>query len=224
MNPKWIYAIFGIVLLSGMAFAISGAAVGTEVERGKWSGNTSGNVTTEGGNVSGVNVSAGVSTEKWASFYGDVVGSIVLADSSAAQVYSWTWATTDGGEVCVARDSAFDFSSLQLTTGGDVDTAYAYTTTDADSGTSTLTESCSATLDDVGSAVTSNGVTLDSGFQTCAFDDGTSTPTTNELAFCVDINGTGVNYNGEAADYEIMVPTGNGPSDTALYYFFVELN
>ncbi len=114
MNPKWIYAIFGIVLLSGMAFAISGATVETEVERGKWAGNTSGSVTTEGGNVSGVNVSAGVSTEKWASYYGDVVGSIVLADSAATSVYTWAWATTDGGEVCVSRTRTMSGQTLRL--------------------------------------------------------------------------------------------------------------
>ncbi|MBU0532201.1 hypothetical protein KKE38_01475 [Candidatus Micrarchaeota archaeon] len=224
MNPKWIYAIFGIVLLSGMAFAISGATVGTEVERGKWAGNTSGSVTTEGGNVSGVNVSAGVSTEKWASFYGDVVGSIVLADTSANQVYSWTWATTDGGEVCVTTDSAFDWASTQAAAGADIDTAFGFTAADADSGTSTTTSACTVDLDDVAAAVTTVGVVLDSTFQTCYVSDIASPAVENDLAFCVDINGAGTNYNSEAADYEVMVPTGNGPTDTETYYFFVELN
>jgi hypothetical protein len=222
MNPKWIYAIFGIVLLSGMAFAISGATVGTEVERGKWSGNTSGSIATEGGNVSGVNVSAGTSTEKWASFYGDVVGSIVLADSAANQVYSWTWNTTSGGEVCVAQNSTFAFSSAEVTTAALVDNAFNFTAADADSATNTLTEACNVTLDDVGSTVTSVGVTLGSTFQTCAIDNGGTTE--DDLAFCVDINDSGVNYNSEGADYEVMVPTNNGVTDTEIYYFFIELN
>jgi len=222
MNPKWIYAIFGIVLLSGMAFAISGATVDPEVERGKWAGNTSGSVTTEGGNVSGVNVSAGTSTEKWASFYGDVVGSIVLADSAATSVYSWTWATTEGGEVCVTQDQNYVWTNAETTTAALVDTAFGFAAADADSAANTLDDACTVDLNEAPS-VASVGATLLSSYTTCAVGDGTESAE-DDFAFCTDINGTGVNYEGVSADYELMVPTSDADAETETYYFFIELN
>ncbi len=225
MNNKWIYALFGVLVMGGVVFAISGATVGTETERGRWSGNTSGSIVTEGGNVSGVNVTAGTLTSKWASFYGNVTGSIVLADSAATNVYSWTWAAADGGEVCLSTDQSFDFASLAGSgTGANVDSTWSFTTTDADSATNTLTESCTVALDDAASVTSNTGVTLDSGFQTCSVTDTASPAAEGDFAFCVDIDSAGTNYNGEAADFEVMVPTSDGSSDTETYYFFVELN
>ena len=214
------YMLLGILLLGTLAFAIGGASVSAEVERGKWLGTAAGNATTEGGNVSGVNISGDYSTEKWAAFYGDVSTGIVLADAAGTNVYNWTY-SAESGEVCLSQDANFAWSTAAATTTADVDTQFSFTGTDADSANNTLTESCSVDLLQSGLISGAPAVTLISGYQTCALQDGTPA-SEGDFAFCVNI-GSNNNYNGEAANYEIMVPTSDGPSDTETYYFFVEL-
>ncbi len=85
-----------------------------------------------------------------------------------------------------------------------VDTAFGFTAADADSAANTLDDACTVDLNEA--SVTSVGATLLSSFVTCAVGDGTETAE-NDFAFCTDINGTGVNYEGVSADYELMVPT-----------------
>ena len=213
------YMLLGILLLGTLAFAIGGASVSAEVERGKWLGAAAGNATTEGGNVSGVNISGNYSTEKWAAFYGDVSTGIVLADSAGTAVYNWTY-SAESGEVCLSQDANFAWASAALTTGAEVDTAFTFTGTDADSATTTLSETCTVDLLEATVSGTA-AVTLLSGYQTCALED-TATPTEADLAFCVDI-ASGTNYNTESSDYEIMVPTSDAPGAEETYYFFVEL-
>ena len=58
MNRKWIYAIFSIVVLSSVVFAMTGATTTFVQERGRWNGSGGGanNRTTEGGNITNVDV------------------------------------------------------------------------------------------------------------------------------------------------------------------------
>lgn len=229
MNPKWIYALFGIVLLSGVVFAISGATVTEVVERGRWLGNTpTTNITTEGGNITGVTVNATVLTDRWASFYGNVTGSIVLTDNvSSNNVYSWDWVPENGGEVCVVANATdFAWASADVTTGAEIDTVWGFTGV-SDSATITFASS-NCTLNFAEATVTNTAnVTLlgNSSFTTCAIEDQGTPAVKQDFAFCTVINSTGSNYNGETASFEVMVPTAfDTPSATETYYFFAELN
>ena len=213
------YMLLGILLLGSLAFAIEGASVSTEDERGKWLNASAGNATTEGGNVSGVDISGSYSTEKWAAFFGSVSTGIVLADSAGTQVYNWTY-SAESGEVCLSTDANFAWSSANTTTATEVDSAFGFAGTDADSANITLDQTC--TVDLLQATVSGTpAVTLLSNYQTCVIEDATS-PTKNDLAFCVDI-ASGTNYNSESVDYEIMVPTNDTAGATETYYFFVEL-
>jgi len=215
------YMLLGILLLGGLAFAISGASVSSEAEQGKWDGLYTGSAPTEGGNVSGVNIEGNYSTEKWAAFYGDVSTGIVLADSAGINVYNWTY-SAESGEVCLNTGGTFNWASAAATTANAVDSQFGLVGTDADSANNTLTGSCTVTLLDVASPITgAPSVVLKSGYETCALQDGTPS-TKDDLAFCVDI-GTANNYNGTAVNYEIMVPTSDNADATETYYFFVEL-
>ena len=212
--------LLGILLLGTLAFAIGGASVSAEDERGKWSGGYTGSADTEGGNVSGVNISGNYSTEKWAAFFGSVSTGIVLADANGTNVYNWTY-SAESGEVCLSQDGSFDWSAAVASDANDVDTQFGFTGTDADSANNTLNETCSVDLLQSGVISGAPAVNLISGYQTCVLDNG-AVADEADFAFCVDI-GTANNYNGESANYEIMVPTSDGPSDTETYYFFVEL-
>jgi hypothetical protein len=226
-----IYAFLGIMLLASVAFAIiGGAQVGPEVERGRWTP-TANSVDTEGGNVSGVNVSGSVLSSKWASFYGNVTGSIVLTDSAGDNnVYEWAWSPDDGGEVCLSQDSTYDFWGSSEVTGQNVDLAFGFSTSDTDSAANTYNDaSCFLTLEvrpgdnviyTAGTYLSNGGSTGYSTFQNCPIKQ-TGTPTNEtHIAFCTNISASGKNYNNESANYEVMVPT----TGTDTYYFFVDLS
>ncbi len=225
MNWKWIYAIFGFVVLSSVIFAMSGATVSGAVERGRWAGLTAGSYTTEGGNITGINVSTSMLTDRWASFYGNVTGGIRLTDSSGVNdVYAWTWSATSGGEVCLSQNQTFPWASATSATAAGVDTAWGFTGA-ADSAANTYVDSnCSLTINEVAGAISSTGTYLQgsSSFENCVLDDGGAGEA--NYAFCTNISSSGTNWNGEAANYEIMVPTTPGAGQTETYYFFVELN
>jgi len=220
------HVLIGIMLLSGIAFAMTGATVGSEVERGRWAGNAAQSVATEGGNISGVNVTGTMLTEKWASFYGNVTGTIVLTDSAGTNnVYSWSWTAADGGEVCLSQDSSFPWASAETTTRAEIDTAFGFTS-GADQAADTYTDaSCSITINEVAGATSSTGTSLmgSSSFSNCILGDGTEAAEA-DFAFCTDIDNAGTNWNNEAANYEVMVPTTQTAGATETYYFFVELN
>jgi len=223
MNFRSILAILGVLVFgSGVVLAISGASiVGSEVERGRWSGITAEFVTTEGGNISGVDINGTTLTDRWASYYGNVSGDIILTDSvGTSRVYTWTWTPADGGEVCVSDASAFNWTAVVAGLGSSIDTAMGWGS-GADTGTITYTGAGgSITFNGVAPITTADSVTL-TGSST--FDDVVVTDTT-ELAYCTDIDDAGTNYAGEDADYEIMVPTPDDVGDTVDYYFFAELN
>lgn len=220
MNFKNILALFGVVLFgAGFVMAISGATP-TLVSDSRWSGATAGSDTTEGGNISAVNVTGTALTDKWAAYWGNVTGSIVLGDNTN-QLFTWTWTPGTGGEVCLSTASAFDFSGASTATGSDVDTAWSFTGTDADSGDNTFGGSCNLAF--AGGSVTGTEMINheDSTYNTCVVDDGAGA-TESDYAFCSNI-GTANAYNGIGANYEVMVPTTSG-ANTETYYFYVELD
>lgn len=218
MNFKNILALFGVMLFgAGLVMAISGATVGTEVERGRWAGLTAGSVATEGGNISGVNVTGATLTDRWASYFGDVSGNIRLTDSvGTSNVYTWTWVASNGGEVCLSEDAAFAFASAVAADGTDIDTDMSWAASSDDGVTTYTGDAGSITFNGVTPITTADSVTLGSGFVDVVVSDGA------DLAYCTNIDSTGDNYDGEAADYEIMVPTALSGSTT--YNFFAELN
>ncbi|MFH0885427.1 MAG: hypothetical protein V1861_06995 [Candidatus Micrarchaeota archaeon] len=204
--------------------AISGATVGSEVERGRWAGLTVTSVDTEGGNISGVNITGATLTDRWASYYGDVSGDIRLTDSAGTNnVYAWSWSPSSGGEVCLSQDGSFPWASAEAALRADIDTAFGFGA-GSDQAADTYTDA-SQTIDLAGlSTITTTGTALQgsSSFVNRAVGDGTEAAE-GDFAFCSEIE-AGTNYNSESANYEVMVPTSDSAGATETYYFFAELN
>lgn len=219
-----ILAILGLfVVLAGMVFAMSGAGVESVVNKTRWEGQIAESHVTEGGNISHVNVSLDSLTEKWAAFFGNVSGGLELRDNvSTNNVYSWSWAATSGGEVCVSQAPAFVWANAEAAIRADIDTAWSFGSA-ADNAANTFTDADGTITFDQSGPVTTANVTLDSGFITYVIGDGTETAE-DDFAFCTEMDNAGTNYEGEPAHYEIMVPTSNGSTDTETYYFYAELN
>jgi hypothetical protein len=213
-----------LILLSGIVMAISGTSPGTFVQS-RWNGNSAGSITAQGGNLTAVSISALALTTKWADFYGNLSGSIILGNG-ASNVYSWTYATSTVSRVCLTTNSSGWISSgvPSPATGLQIDTAWGFAPTDADSGSNTYsTNDCS--LDISGSVVSGTGnVTLQgsSTFNDCVISNGAvGAGLTQNMAFCTDTNNAGRSYNDVPSNFEVMVPT-NKTSVTS-YYFYAEL-
>lgn len=225
MNKGLMLAAFA-VLLFGTAFAAMAGASTQEGTQGKYvySGNP-GNVTTEGGNVTDVNVSSNSSTEKWAGFYGNVSGNLLLSKNVGAALYTWSWTPTAGGSVCVSENGAFTWGGLVAAIANNIDTDWSFTTTDADSATNTLTTTCAMYINPQGAlsgigAFTKNSSNVDT-WETCAFTDGAGTGNGN-TAFCVNVS-SGTAAPGTPALYQLMAPTPATADTFQTYFFYIEL-
>ncbi|NYZ60140.1 right-handed parallel beta-helix repeat-containing protein [Candidatus Micrarchaeota archaeon] len=192
---------------------------------GRYSSNiTAGNVTIEGGNVSGVDLSSNESTDRWAAFYGNVTGSKVLAQSVDVQmIYVWLWNSSSGGVVC-ASTGPTPLSSIMGATYADIDAAWSFPPSSADSAANTFNNSnCSQRF---GSTTVSNSYYADTGysggFTTCSWKS-VAVPSKAEMLFCTNITYNGPLFNGQPGDYEIMVPTAYGTGVYETYYFYVNL-
>ncbi|MFN7991406.1 MAG: hypothetical protein U0R44_04590 [Candidatus Micrarchaeia archaeon] len=217
MSLKNLYAVIGVLLFGASLVLAIGGATPTVVSESRWAGAAAGSDVTEGGNITVVNVSGMQLTDKWAAYYGNVSGSIILGDP-LSQVYVWTWTPSTGGEVCLSEGSAFNFATAGTSTGSAVDLAYGFTGTDADSGNNTFSGSCNLTF--ASSSVTGTQFINDaSAYDTCLVNSGGAAKA--NLAFCTKM-GSSPAYNSAPANYEVMVPTSTG-TGTETYYFYFEL-
>ncbi len=213
---KMIHLLLAAVLLMGVTFAIDNADV-TVVSEGRYTNSpaTPGSDTTEAGNVTAVNITANVSTGKWAGYYGNVTGSIVLSESDfASRMYSWSWSSATGGEVCVSTDNTPTWSALADTTAATVDTVWSFDASDTDSATNTYSGTTAWSI--AGTSGNAPSVTLvNPNIATYVIADAAAPASTNDLLFCSNIDTTDGNYG-------IMAPAATGGS-TTTYYFYVEL-
>lgn len=214
--------MLALLFLAGLAFAIQPAEDWTVGATGKYSPTEIANVTTEGGNVTEVNLTGNVSTEKWAGFWGEVNGTIVLSPG-VAMFYTWPWTAADGGEICAVVDNGFDWANLAVATGAAVDGAWNFAVGDTDSASNTFTDAACA-LSVAGSSINTAGVTtLGAGaFQTCAATDGGAAK--EDIAFCVGIQEEQGLFNGGSGDFQLLTATNETASTFENYNFWLELN
>lgn len=188
--------------------------------------NSSGNETTEGGNISGANIYTEQLTDRWAAFFGNITGSIILTDKNGANnVYEWGWTPTTGGAVCTSTNSSVTDLTLYPASGDDIDTAWGFAPLESDSGRNTFYQTgCDLTI---GTTMINNVSYADTGqpggFITCSLKTQINV-TKPDMFFCTDITQNGTFWNGQTGDFELMVPTTFGNNVYETYYFYVNLN
>lgn len=215
--------MFLLVLATSLVMAIQPAESWTVLGTGKYTQLVQANVTTEGGNVTNMDVGGNASTERWAGFWGNVTGRIVLSPATAL-FYSWAWTPANGGEVCaVAAPSGFDWAAVQTTTAAAVNSVWSFGA-GTDNATNTYTSSA-CNLDVAGTPVTTVGnLTGVGGFETCVVADNAAPAAKDELAFCVNVTAAGNLFNGNVGNYELLVPANETAGATETYYFWLELD
>ena len=222
---NWRYmALFGaLVVLASVFAAPANAAVTNSSSLARWTGGSAlGNVATEGGNVTAVNLTTESLTDKWAAFFGNLTGTIRLTDAAGAAaskyVYSWTAGLAQNGSSVCAANGTINFGGTVYAVNNvsliALNTALGHGAA-ADNVTNTYTTSCNITFLDK-SVTGSLGVKTGGNFTSCGLTD------TTNYAICTAVNATGKNYKGQDAEYELLVPTHFGTS-TDTYYFYAEL-
>ncbi|MFA5930253.1 MAG: hypothetical protein WC861_05195 [Candidatus Micrarchaeia archaeon] len=222
---KFLIGLVVACLLAGSLFAISGAAT-SGIGQQRWSGTvTAGSAPTQGGNITTLSITTTQLTSKWASFNGNVSGTIRLSDTQAGSaVYVWTYSAANGGEVCTSTSSTFpsgtptnassftNFDTVFATTGGPDNASGTFNTT-----CPTLTISSGALTNFIAARTQGS-----STFTTCAMNASGSAAANH--AFCTNVaaTGTGKNYNNVNANFELIVPSTATAGGT--YYFYMELN
>ncbi|MEW6748105.1 MAG: hypothetical protein AB1295_00145 [Candidatus Micrarchaeota archaeon] len=224
-NRKLVF--MALLLSAGLVLAIGQAQTVTWLAEGKYDPAAANSDVTEGGNVTNLDISGNVSTEKWAGYWGNVSAALMLSpnDDNTAIFYSWAWTPVTGGEVCaVAASSGFSWAAVQNVSAAEVDTVWGFTGGDIDSAASTLGETCAVTVAGTSVSGSAGETTGGSAFQSCAVADTATPAAKSDLAFCVNITAGGSLFNGQDGDYQLLVPTDETDGNTETYYFWVELS
>ena len=186
----------------------------------------------EGGNITEVTVGVSLQTNKWQGYYGTITSGFSLKNSGGTSMYDWS-GTTVAGEVYATQDSdvtAAEWAALEGKTGANVDTAFIFTGTDADSAANTFNLEPAANVT-VGNnnvtAVNDSEVKTKNNAGTAIWETIALGPSSvaageySKMVFAGVIIDGGNAYDNSAKDFQMIVPVQSSP---APYYFYVELD
>jgi len=189
----------------------------------RWGESGPQNFSTKGGNITFANISSASLTDRWAAFYGNVSGKIILGSDEDTLVYTWVWQNNESGVVCVSTDATLHYENVSGASGSDIDLAWGFAPS-SDDGNSTFTGT-NCTLS-IGATLVGNSSYADTGqsggFITCALKRN-QTPTKPDMIFCTQIGSTHTLWDNETGDFEMLVPTAIGYGATETYYFYTNL-
>ena len=221
-NIKYIVAVLAVVLI---AFSYSAYAAPAGASTNQFSEETytsaAGTSTTEGGNVTGLNISGDQQTVKWAGFFGNISGGIVLKDSSGDSFYEWTVSDVTNCTVYAANESVTTWSNLANAAPSNM---YSWLVTAGSEDAYNETFKTEATANFNGGAITANSTTTwTSGSQgvlrTYSLIEGGGVTT---LIWANKANASYTGFDGSLVDYQVLVPAPESPS-TLTYSFYLEI-
>ncbi len=224
-----------LLTLLSLSFALpvgANVTAGTSVTLGT---TTAGTADAWGGNVTQVNLTINSSTLHWQGFYGSVTGSLRLASGNESNVSTlklWTVSTLRG-QIYASRASNIDFTALNSTavTLAAVDSAFSFLSGANDAAAHTGADSLNPAFSIGQYAVGANSEPLimtlnstgQSTWQQVVLNDG-NTSDSSRYVFVGLINSSGVAYNGQSANFQIIVPENSvGDATPTTYYFYGEV-
>jgi hypothetical protein len=250
-NRKEGEYIVAITIILSLAFAmalslmVSAAPQGAGYDEGSSETNTTtsaGNDAATGGYISEANLSVTSQTSKWQGYYGNVSGYVALADATGNEMYNWTWAVANGGEVfAVARVAVPIFTDVDTKdiTAGDADTALTTGGTPTWSATGSDSVALTFSTDNDNSGFIVSGQTVaansrnsahtlkssggNSAFEEVLLTDLDTFDDVSDMIWTCLISNDAENFKGTTSDYQMIVPTTDSGGDTTTYYFYVEL-
>ena len=181
----------------------------------------------QAGNVTELDIEAISVTNYWQGYYGNITGSIVLANANNDTLYNWTIATPQG-QIYASRNGTIEWTGVGCMLQADIDAE------DAELGSTGKTDSVNNTFSSQTHPAFSVGTTninLDSCRSTSVQGDGSgsvfyqvllkeSTDTTIYTAI-IDAETTG--FDGGTYDFQMLVGEDGTTAGSTTYYFYVEL-
>ena len=234
-----------LIVILGLAFLIAGFALtvyaipeGVTVVVGKQETRTAppvNNVIVDAGNITEANISASTQTAAWQGFYGEVNGSIILADTSGDMFYLWN-ITNMSGEIYSSLDGAIIFANIfpeNNCSRPNWLTGFGY----SDSANNTFINNTNKQVQ-VGNVIINASTAcsvytyVSSAAQSSIFNefiltddpnDGTNASIGgNTSVYTTIINKDTIGYDGVAHDYQLLVPV-NRTAGFNTYAFYAEL-
>ena len=221
---KKLFFVGVLLVLAMMPFVSaaqpSGGTIVSSGDNGAYSGGSAGSIPVTSGTIYYANISGEQNSYRWVGLYGNVSGTIVLADSSGNKFYNWTGATgvltyasTAGS---ISWSSLVDANATAVTAN---DTWLAAGVTDDYASTfNGASESIGSHIFSISSDYTAPNPSA-SGFKTYSLGDGTA------LVWAGKVVSPAATYDGNTADFEMMLPEDgtNGNTAATTYNFWVEL-
>ncbi len=210
-----------IILVSGIALAVdpNGAQIYSTEDKGRFPTPAPSNISIQAGNITKVDLVSNMTTLRWTGLYGNASGSLKLGDTGGVVMYSWSAL----GNLVYLCESTPTWASLADASPENVATEYTFLDgAAADNYTNTFSNA----PEDIGSnlfTISSDyALTLSSGatvWKTYSLTDGSN------IVFSGKVSSLGQAYNGEGADYQMIVPEdGTGGDGVATNWrVFIEL-
>lgn len=190
------------------------------------------------GNITELTVTGFSTTQSWQGYFGNVSGTIQLADASDNVLYNWSLASPEG-EIYASTDNTIDWASIacfNVATNGDaLETAFGIASDDVDGVNETFatgnghdefftnnvqftTGTCASTQN-----YDSTGSGVDNNFEEVLLTDGSSA---TQVIFTSILDEEDVSgFDNDFHDFEMLVLEDGHGTDTSVttYYFWVEL-
>jgi len=234
---RWLSLLLVITLVvslfSSFCFVSAVSPSGAQVTPGTSSSapsDSAGSVAAIAGNVTEINIFGFTNTQSWQGYFGNVTGTIQLADSSDNVMYNWSLASPRG-EIYASTSNSLTWTGIQcfdmqndLTA---LETAYGIDSTDVDGVDETFNRNDHAgfytnNIQFTGGQCNNTKVFGPSGaatFDEVLMSDGANTIFTSLLLE------DAVGFDDATHDFEMLVlENGHGTdTSTSTYYFWVEL-
>jgi hypothetical protein len=219
-----VIAILLSISILFAAFALAavpnGAQIAGVTDKGRFPVPPPSNISLTAGNITRVTLEANMSTFRWVGLYGNASGTFQLGDSSGNALHSWgnakgrivylckanpTWASL--ADANIAQVTA-DFAFIGGSAADNYTNTFVGASENIGSGIFSLSSDYATTL--------SGGATT---WKTYSLTDGTN------IIFTGRVSEDGTAYNGDTADYQMIIPEdGTGGDETATQWkIFLEL-
>lgn len=190
-------------------------------------------VTTGGGNISIVNLSASVVNQRWKAFVGNVSGTFSLADARGSVIYDWDVATVTGRVYATRHSSAIAWADIACATTSQLETENVEMSHN-DSNDNVTTTFSGSTHDQfyVGAVniPSDNCSTLNTyqsnSSQDTVFEEMALIDTTNNyMVYATILEQDAAGFDGDTYDFQMIVPEKGNAGSTVVttYYMYVEL-
>lgn len=242
MKSRVILSLYVVIVLTLMSIFVCAVqpfgAQTSVVDSERAPEDTAGNDTALAGNVTEMDIFGFSITQAWQGYFGNVTGTVQLADASDNVMYNWSLASPEG-EVYACNESSIDWASVACfdiaSNGVALEAAFGVATDDVDGVTETFSTgnghdlfytnnveftegTCPSTqnYDDTGAGV-------DNHFEEVLLTDGSYA---TQVIFTSILDEEDVaGFDGDLHDFEMLVlEDGHGTdTSTTTYYFWVEL-